>query len=279
MRRLCFSAAAGAAGVVALGIGAVRAQGLDGERFVPAAGAAGGLQVERPVVPAHLGYGLGLFLNLSDDAVVARDQASGDTVATPLDHSFSADLLASLGLFDRFELALHLPVRMVYAGDAVTVDGALLEASSGLGDLRLVPKVGLGWMGDAQGGFAFGLAVPVSLPTGRASALRGAGGVTVEPRLLALAYGARWFVNGSLGFRFREADSPAAPGNELTFGLAGTYSLPVEDDALDVQLEAVGGWLPDEDAGRSPTCRWSCWARWSTNRRPAGRCTAAAGWA
>jgi outer membrane protein OmpA-like peptidoglycan-associated protein len=224
-----------------------RAQGLDGERFAPAAGAAGGLHLERPVVPAHLGYGLGLFLNLADDPVVARDQATGDVVSTPLDHGLSADLLASLGLLDHFELALHLPVRLLWTGDAATVGGSALEAGPGLGDVRVVPKVSFGWVGDTQSGFAFGAAVPFSLPTGRASALRGAGGLTVEPRLLALAYGVRWFLNGSLGFRVRDADGPGAPGNELTFGLAGTYSLVVEDDALELQLEGVGGLLPDED--------------------------------
>jgi outer membrane protein OmpA-like peptidoglycan-associated protein len=247
MRRVSVLAAVGAAAVVALDGHGARAQGLDGERFVPAAGAAGGLQLERPVVPAHLGYGLGLFLNVADDGVVARDQVSGDTVARPLDHAFSADLLASLGLFDHFELAVHLPLRLIYSGDAITSNGTTLEAAAGVGDVRLVPKVGLGWVGDVKGGFAFGLAVPVSLPTGRASALRGAGAVTVEPRLLGLAYGERWFLNGSVGFRLREVDGPGAPGNELTFGVAGTYTLPVEDDALEVQVEAVAGWLPDED--------------------------------
>ena len=236
-----------AVGSMALLTATAWGQGLDGERFAPATGAAGGLLLERPVVPAHLGYGLGLFLNFADDAVVARDQASGETVGTPLDHGLSADLLASLGLFAYFELALHLPVRLLWAGDATTVGGSALEAAPGLGDLRLVPKVAFGWMGDARGGFALGAAVPVGLPTGRAAALRGAGGVTVEPRLLALAYGARWFLNGSLGFLVREADGPSGLGNELTFGLAGTYSLPMEDDELDLQLEAVGGWLPDED--------------------------------
>ena len=36
-----------------------RADGFDGQRFVPAAGAAGGFVVERPLVPRHLGFGLG----------------------------------------------------------------------------------------------------------------------------------------------------------------------------------------------------------------------------
>src|SRR5215212_4626879 len=108
--------------VVAASVGmvpAARAQqaGFDGERLAPAAGAAGGVFVERPVVPFHLGYGLGLFLHFADDAVVVRD-AAGAMTGKPLDGAFSGDLLGSIGLFDFFELAVHLPVRLYYQGDA-----------------------------------------------------------------------------------------------------------------------------------------------------------------
>ena len=116
-----------------LSVGPVLAQGLDGERFAPAAGAAGGFLLERPVVPAHLGYGLGLFLHLADDALLVRDRQSGETVATALDTAVSMDLLASLGLFDFAELAVHLPVRLVYEGEAFGVGGVPLQAASGLG--------------------------------------------------------------------------------------------------------------------------------------------------
>lgn len=224
------------------------AQGFDGERFAPAVGAAGGLQVERAVVPQHLGYGLGLFLNLADDPVVARQRATGATLGKPLDAAFSADLLGSLGLFDWLELGVHLPVRLVWEGDS---SGTTLNAAAGVGDLRFVPKVGFGWRGDATGGWALGLAAPVSLPTGRPEALRGAGVVSVEPRLLGLVYGARWFLSGSAGFRVRGKDTPIAPGHELTFGLAGTYTPAVADDAFDVQVDVVGGYLTNlEDPRR-----------------------------
>src|SRR4051812_25409541 len=84
-------------------------QGFDGERLAPAAGAAGGLFVERPVVPFHLGYGFGFFLHFADDAVVVRN-AAGVMTGVPLDGAVSADLLGSVGLFDFLELAVHLPV-------------------------------------------------------------------------------------------------------------------------------------------------------------------------
>src|SRR5262245_65212589 len=92
-----------------------QARGFDGERLAPAAGAAGGVFVERPIVPFHLGYGFGLFLHFADDAVVVRQGTA--VIGTPLDGAVSTDLLASIGLFDHLELALHLPIRLYYKGD------------------------------------------------------------------------------------------------------------------------------------------------------------------
>jgi OmpA-OmpF porin, OOP family len=224
-----------------------RAQGFDGERFAPAAGAAGAFVLERPVVPAHLGYGAGLFLHFADDAVVLRDRQTGSSISKPLDHALSADFLASLGLFDFAEIAFHLPVRLIYDGEAATVDGTALQAAAGIGDVRLVPKASFLWSGDESSGFVLGAALPLTLPTGRQGALRGAGGVTAEPRLLALAYGGRWILAGSGGFRIRGRDDAFAPGHELTLGLAATYSPQVEGDWLDLHAEAMGGWIPGLD--------------------------------
>jgi outer membrane protein OmpA-like peptidoglycan-associated protein len=229
-------------------ISAARAQqqGFEGERLAPAAGAAGGLFVERPVVPFHLGWGFGFFLHFADDAVVVRD-AAGTMTGIPLDGALSADLLASLGLFDFLELAVHLPLRAYYTGDA---SAPPLLAARGLGDLRLVPKVTVGRGGDASSGWVLGAAIPVTLPTGDDLALRGSSGVTVEPRLLFGFYAGRMEVVANGGFRVRR-DAGYSPGNELTFGLAGTYTLPAAHDLFDLHAEIAGGWLPAVAGGRA----------------------------
>jgi OOP family OmpA-OmpF porin len=226
---------------------AARAQqaGFDGERLAPAAGAAGGVFVERPVVPFHLGYGLGLFLHFADDAVVVRD-AAGATIGKPLDGALSADLLGSIGLFDVLEIALHLPVRLYYQGDA---SAAPLLASRGIGDLRLVPKVVFLRRGDAALGWALGAALPVTFPTGDDQAFRGSSGVTVEPRLLLGLYAGRLAIVGNGGFRFRR-DRGLSPGDELTYGVAATFTLPAAEDRIDLQGELSGGWLPSVTGGR-----------------------------
>src|SRR5678815_501508 len=158
---------------------AAAAQGLDGERFVPATGAEGGFVNEHPAVPFHLGFGLGLFLNYADDQVVEVD-ANDNIVSRPGHTGLTADLLASLGLFGRVELGLHLPLHLIYDGDPY----GGLAASAGLGDLRLVPKIALVRAGSLERHFMLGLALPVSFPTGDDEALRGAGGVTLGAQLL-----------------------------------------------------------------------------------------------
>ncbi len=224
--------------VVALGVWAVAgeafAQGLEAQRFVPAAGAAGGLQVERPVVPAHLAFGMGAFLNYARDTVSAPGAAGGgDSVFA---HALGLDLVGSLGLYNFAEIALHLPLQMYLGGE--TPAGAGGNQADVWNGFRLVPKVSLGWIGDPRSGLAFGLAAPVVVPAGG----DGRPGPSVEPRLLAMFYGTRWAVNASGGYRWRRQGPTAVP-DELTVGLAGTWKPPVEGDVLEVILEVSGSRL------------------------------------
>ena len=133
MRLSTAPAALAAALVIGASPLALAEGGLDGERFTPAAGAAGWLTAESPVVPYHLGWGLGLFLNVANDGLVVRD--GDDVLLKPLDLAVSADVLASLGLWDVLEIGVHLPVRIVYDGEPIDVSTGTLEASAGVGDL------------------------------------------------------------------------------------------------------------------------------------------------
>ena len=233
---------------------AYAADGFDGQRYVPAAGAAGGFWVERPLVLRHLGFGAGLFLHFADDAVVVREEPSNLVVAEPLQKALTADLLLSLGLFDFLELALVLPVDLVYSGDTVTSGGQTYAASAGLGDIRIVPKVLFWENGRPQFHYAIGMAVPISLPSGDALALRGEGTPTVEPKLTLGFGGQRWDLVGNLGVRARSSVQigDLKWGSELTWGAALTLALI--QDSLDLQAELVGALMPSaHPAGRNET--------------------------
>jgi outer membrane protein OmpA-like peptidoglycan-associated protein len=225
------------------------ADGLDGQRFVPAAGAAGGFNVERTLVLPHLDWGVGLFLHYADDPVVVLDTGSGAVVARPLERALTLDLLGSVGLWDFAELAVHLPVDLVYEGEDVVAGGQALAASTGVGDLRLMPKFRL----LAGESFGVGLAVPIRLPTGDDAALRGAGDVTVEPKLLLSWWAGRVSLGANVGYRLHTSDEgrQGPGGDELSFGGLLRYRLPFAGDSVVLSAELVGGLETDSDDDQS----------------------------
>ena len=223
------------------------ADGFDGQRFVPAEGAAGGFALERTLVVPHGGWGLGLFLHYADDPVVVRDSERGDILARPLAQALTMDLVASVGLFDVAELAVLLPVNLAYDGDATIVGGDVLAADEGLGDLRLTPKFRL-----LRGrSFGLGLAVPISLPTGDDAELRGAGDVTVEPKLLLSWWpGGRLSLAANAGYLLHTsaAGREGPGGDELAVGAGLRYRTPVADDGLVLSAELIAA-LSTSDGG------------------------------
>ncbi len=201
--------------------GPTAAQGLDGERFVPAIGADGGFVLEQPTVPYHLGWGLGLFLNYGDHEVVVRDTGSGALLSTPVATALTTDLVGSIGLFGRLELGVHLPVHLIYDGDPY----GTLNANGGVGDLRLMPKVALVRAGSLERHVGLSLAMPISVPTGDDQAFRGAGGVTLTPELLFGAYLGAFGIGLDAGYRYRAEHPAGLPwGNEVTLGPWVTYA-------------------------------------------------------
>ena len=201
---------------LATALGTARADGLDGERFVPSVGAEGTFVDEHPSVPSHLGWSLGLFLNFADDQVVLRD-AAGTVASHPLHTGLTTDLTASLGLFGWSELGVGLPLHLIYSGDAYTAGTARLDANAGIGDLRLVPKFALLRRGNLQRHVLLGLAVPVSFPTGSDEAVRGAGGFAVQPELLFAYHVGRLGLGFDVGYRWRSHHPADLPwGDEVT---------------------------------------------------------------
>jgi len=197
---------------LATALGTAHADGLDGERFVPAVGAEGSFVPEHPSVPSHLGWSLGLFLNFADDQIVLRDN-DGNVGSRPLHTALTTDLTASIGLFGWSELGVGLPLHLVYDGDAYAAGTARLDANAGVGDLRLVPKFALLRRGTLAQHVLLGLAVPVSVPTGDDEAARGAGGVSVQPELLFAFHTGKLGLGFDVGYRWRSqhpADLPWA---------------------------------------------------------------------
>lgn len=216
-----------------------RADGLDAERFAPAVGTEPGFGFEHPMVPFHLGWGLGLFVDIADDPVVERDIDSGDIVSRPLDTAMTFDLLGSIGLFGWSELGVHLPIQAIYSGDDYVDGTTALAAEGGVGDLRLVPKFLLLRRGSSSNHFLLGFALPFSLPTGDAEALRGADGVTVEPRVTAAWHRDQLGLGASLGYKWRSEHPATLPwANEIAMSVMAKFAFT---EALAMQAELFGG--------------------------------------
>ncbi len=222
------------------------AEGLDAERFVPATSAEGGFTAEHPMVPGHLGWGVGLFLNFADDPVVEKT-AAGDDVRKVVDTAVTADLLASIGLWRRVELGVHLPVHVAYSGDPYPTAAGTLDASGGVGDLRFVPKVQLLSTGNLERHFLLAIALPISFPTGDEAALRGSGGVMLYPSLLFAAHFGRIGLGFDVGYKYRSEHPTTLPwGDEI----AVTPWLSVGlSQALALRAELIAGKQVSTDVG------------------------------
>jgi OmpA-OmpF porin, OOP family len=221
--------------------GPAAADGLDGERFVPAVGVVGGFQTEHPAVPFHLGWGLGVFLNLADDQVVTRDNATGDVVTRPVDTGFTTDLVGSLGLWGRAEFGIHLPLHLIYEGDMF----GGFAADNGVGDLRFVPKVALIRTGSLDNHVLLSFALPISFPTGSDENLRGAGGFSIEPELLFALHTGPLGIGVGAGYIWRSEEQMGLPwGNEVAIDPWLAFRI---GDALTIRGEVYMHKIVDAD--------------------------------
>lgn len=220
--------------VPALVAAGAHAQGFDAQRYLPPVGSSGGLLIERPTVRGPAGGSWGMVFSFADDPVVFRDLGTGQVVARPVRSLDVIDLLGTISLAEAFEIGVDVPLYVAVDGDPMgPVDGA-----PGLGDIRLVPKVGLD---DDREGVQLGFAVPIRFPTGSPWAFRGAGTVTFEPQLLFGARDDGLRLHGLLGYRSRpNLPDPSPIGDEVTFG-AGVSARAVRGDvSVDFLLDWLG---------------------------------------
>ena len=98
------------------------------------------------------------------------------------------DLSLSIGFLDRLEIGFTLPAVLSQASEDLSPLSRAADASldATLGDLRLTPKVRIATVG----GVTFGVAFPVTIPTGGDDDLVGESGGTITPKaIISLAHG------------------------------------------------------------------------------------------
>jgi outer membrane protein OmpA-like peptidoglycan-associated protein len=151
-----------------------------------------------------------LLLNYAHQPLRMIDPADDDFSHGLVNYQFSADLLLAIGLWDRLEVGLVLPVTLVQGSDGLQALGRSPGAtlSGGLGDLRLVPKVRFLTKKRITQAMSAGL----SFPTGSDEDLLGDDGVTFTPHLIGSYDTDRFSVALNVGYRFRNSQSFFAPG-------------------------------------------------------------------
>lgn len=189
--------------------GAAYAQGMVDndypvERFRLAGDVAGVLDVEWGAVPAHMVIDVGLWVGFADDPLNLYRMEDGDRtrVGNLVSGRFGGSLVGSIGLRERFQLGLAVPLILSQQQDLGDAGGAETASSFGLGDLRLTPKVQILKQAKAQVDVAVMLGFTV--PTSSSSDFMGDSGAVFQPEIAVsreMSSGVRTALN--LGYRLR----------------------------------------------------------------------------
>ncbi|WNG60199.1 tandem-95 repeat protein [Archangium gephyra] len=216
-------------------------QSIDVQQYKPGPGAKDVLGVSSARVERHLGWNLGLSLNYAKDPLGFYDPRSDNFVYQLVENQFTADLMGSISLFDRFELGVALPVTL-QSSEADPVVAPLFSGGvtgTGVGDLRLVPKVRLL---STDGGLHLGLLVPVILPTAGGTEFRGGSGVAVQPKLLGEWDNGKVRVLANVGLNLRREETVynLDLGNEFVYGLGAEVPFSLGKHRLSAEATLVG---------------------------------------
>ena len=173
-------------------------------------------------------WDLALFLNYADSALVLYED--NERVAEILSAQMTSDLMASIGLHDRLDIGIAVPLVLYQDGESVGgVLGVDAEgAGFGVGDIRLAMRAAfLDDVAEGDSGVMFGADVTVRVPTGDSDLYQG-GELRAHPRLLldyVFANRSRMGVQvGYLVRPTRELENVAL-NDQLTISAAGAINV------------------------------------------------------
>ena len=174
---------------------------FDLQTFLPSPSTGSTFTIERPAVLRHLAVEFGLALSGSF-SVLGRQSETGTADLNDLVPVLAqGELLGAIGLFERLELGVALPVSYIErpeAGADLTADDLAVGGTAGLSDLRISAKVPLLW-----GDFALAVRGLFTLPAGDSDEFLSTGYWGIMPGLLASGRVGPVTIAGDLGVRFR----------------------------------------------------------------------------
>ena len=202
------------------------------------------MHVDGTATLKHLEPSVSVVANHAYRPLVLVDERTGDE-RDLLRHQAQLDLIGGIGLTDRAQLGLALPVTFFQTDRPLGEDADALSTQA-VGDLRVVPKVNLL---NGETGLQLAVMGVLSLPTGDGSALQGNEGLTFEPRAVAEL----WFtdrlragLNAGYVMRRQNEYRVLPQGNELTYGAGVAWELL--PDSLTLVGETYGRAAADPDS-------------------------------
>ena len=226
----------------------VAAQGFSAQQFNPSvARTTGYLSTAGGAILPDKVWEFGLMLSYADDPLVLVD-GEGDRLGALVHSQLSADLHAAIGLMDRFQIGLALPMVLVQSGD----DDLPAESPSGfgLGNIRVIPQVFIVSTG-AERGLDVSFLADLSLPTGDEEAFQGES-FNADLKFAADIRLGRPTLGLNLGYVIREDSSVRNLEVRDHLVWAAAARLPVGETDLVQLIPEIAGELPLTSDNRGP---------------------------
>jgi OOP family OmpA-OmpF porin len=223
---------------------------FDVQLFHPPVGARGYLTIDGARVPLHKQFSLSLVSNYQRGAFgvsVDSDRPDLRTEFDVVENQFTSELTGAIGLLDRFEVGVAIPVTLAMSGTDYTNLGQPDKkfSAAGIGDIRVEGKAQLVRFG-ASKELTLALSPGITVPTGDGSKFLG--DKTVTGRLRAITEFQLENVRAAamVGFlaRGKSRTFMAEVGSQFLYGLAAEYR-------VHQQVAVLGEWF-----GRIGSTKW-----------------------
>ena len=180
-----------------------RSVGLD--RFRLSTDRDGLLDVEWGATPRAGSWNASLFGSYADDPLVVRDADTDERLGSPVHGRLGAAAGFAFSLTDRLQVGAVVPMTLWQGGDQTIPGVAALPARSlggaGLGNLRVIPKLGLLRSNDGTMGLA--VLAHIVLPAIQTNGYFGDRQFGLEPEVAASAAWGAIRLAANLGYRWR----------------------------------------------------------------------------
>jgi len=208
------------------------AKSFDGDLYQPAIGPRNFLTLNAPDVPSHLQFAFGLHLDLQRFPYKIATGRPGEATETkyPISTQLKSELHLALGIKDRVQIGVAVPVTLVMRGDGVDGASGLTTgtdlSTAGLGDLRVEAKGQIATAG-ADDELVVGALLGGTIPTGKKDAYIGEKSATGRGEVLASLTLGRLRLGGEAGVIVRQAVETfdATIGNQLIYAVGAQVRL------------------------------------------------------